>query len=81
ADSLGKGSRVIVNGRLRQFDWETDQGENRSMLTLEVDDIGPSLRFATAKTQKRQSNGSTGNGAAQDPWNASAKQQGEEPPF
>jgi single-strand DNA-binding protein len=87
AESLGKGSRVIVNGRLRQFDWQTDQGENRSMLALEVEDIGPSLRFATATTTKAQpnSNGRQGTDpSGGDPWNMPATSNakgGDEPPF
>jgi single-strand DNA-binding protein len=49
AESLSKGARVVVTGRLRLSRWQTDDGENRSTYGLEVDDIGPSLRFATAK--------------------------------
>jgi single-strand DNA-binding protein len=52
AESLGKGSRVVVHGRLRMSRWQTDEGEKRSAYGLEVDDIGPSLRFAVAKVQK-----------------------------
>ncbi|MFD0545638.1 single-stranded DNA-binding protein [Streptomyces mexicanus] len=71
ADSLTKGARVVVTGRLRQHNWQTDQGENRSMLALEVDDIGPSLRFATAKVTRVQRNGSAP-APARDAWNTSA---------
>jgi len=49
AESLSKGARVVVTGRLRLSRWQTDDGENRSTYGLDVDDIGPSLRFATAK--------------------------------
>ncbi|GHD89735.1 MULTISPECIES: single-stranded DNA-binding protein [Streptomyces] len=93
ADSLTKGMRVVVTGRLRQHNWQTDQGENRSMLALEVDDIGPSLRFATAKVAKVQRNG-TSSGPANDAWNTPAPtgatastggwgtpSSGDEPPF
>jgi single-strand DNA-binding protein len=52
AESLGKGSRVVVHGRLRMSRWQTDEGEKRSAYGLEVDDIGPSLRFAVATVQK-----------------------------
>ena len=52
AESLAKGTRVIVSGRLRQSRWTTDEGEKRSAYGLEVDEIGPSLRFATAKVAK-----------------------------
>jgi single-strand DNA-binding protein len=52
AESLRKGTRVVVVGRLRQSRWETDGGEKRSAYGLDVDEIGPSLRFATAKVSK-----------------------------
>ncbi|MBG0568075.1 single-stranded DNA-binding protein [Actinoplanes aureus] len=52
AESLTKGTRVIVTGRLRLSRWETEEGEKRSAYGLEVDEIGPSLRFATAKVAK-----------------------------
>ena len=52
ADSLAKGTRVVVVGRLRLSRWETDEGEKRSAYGLEVDEIGPSLRFATATVSK-----------------------------
>ncbi|MEU7302641.1 single-stranded DNA-binding protein [Streptomyces sp. NPDC007206] len=93
AESLTKGMRVVVTGRLRQHNWQTDQGENRSMLALEVDDIGPSLRFATAKVAKVQRNGAP-SGPANDAWNTPAPagapastggwgspSTGDEPPF
>lgn len=85
AESLGKGARVIVSGRLRQFDWQTDQGEQRSMLAVEVDEIGPSLRFATAKVTKAQPQqakaGGSGGGWNVAPQPAGAATGGEEPPF
>jgi single-strand DNA-binding protein len=67
-ESLSKGMRVIISGRLRQHNWKNDQGENRSMLQVEVDEIGPSLRWATAKvTKANRTNGGNGFGApAQD---------------
>ncbi|MFE7174248.1 single-stranded DNA-binding protein [Streptomyces sp. NPDC057616] len=71
AESLTKGMRVVVTGRLRQHNWQTEQGENRSMLGLEVDDIGPSLRFATAKVERVQRNGN-GSGPAADAWTSAA---------
>jgi single-strand DNA-binding protein len=52
AESLHKGTRVVVVGRLRLSRWETDEGEKRSAYGLDVDEIGPSLRFANAKVQK-----------------------------
>lgn len=62
AESLQRGSRVIVSGRLRQRSYETKEGEKRTVYELEVDEIGPSLRYATAKVQKmsRSSGGSGG---------------------
>lgn len=52
AESLQRGARVVVVGRLRLSRWETDQGEKRSAYGLDVDEVGPSLRFATAKVTK-----------------------------
>jgi len=52
AESLSRGSRVIASGRLRLSRWETEEGEKRSAYGLEIDEIGPSLRFATAKVVK-----------------------------
>src|SRR5262245_8083140 len=52
AESLRKGTRVIVVGRLRLSRWETDEGEKRSAYGLDVDEVGPSLRFATATVVK-----------------------------
>ena len=52
AESLAKGTRVILSGRLRLSRWETEAGEKRSAYGLEVDEVGPSLRWATAKVQK-----------------------------
>jgi len=51
-ESLTKGTRVVVTGRLRQNTWETPEGDRRSSIDLDVDEIGPSLRFATAKVAK-----------------------------
>lgn len=73
AESLQRGTRVIVSGRLRQRSYETREGEKRTVFELEVDDIGPSLRYATAKVQKMsRSAGGGGFGAASgpsdDPW-------------
>jgi len=48
SESLAKGARVVATGRLRQSRWETEDGEKRSAYGLDVDDVGPSLRFATA---------------------------------
>src|SRR4026209_2329710 len=65
AESLQRGARVIVTGRLRQRSYETREGEKRTVMELEVDEIGPSLRYATAKVQKmsRSSGGGGGYGS------------------
>jgi single-strand DNA-binding protein len=54
ADSLTKGSRVIVTGRLDQRSWETQDGEKRSKVEIVADEVGPSLRWASAKVEKNQ---------------------------
>jgi single-strand DNA-binding protein len=65
AESLQRGARVIVTGRLRQRSYETREGEKRTVMELEVDEIGPSLRYATAKVQKMsRSSGGGGFGAS-----------------
>lgn len=56
AGSLTKGSRVIASGRLKQRTYETKEGEKRTAVELEVDEIGPSLRYATASVTRAQSN-------------------------
>lgn len=63
AESLQKGARVIVTGRLEQRSWETEQGDKRSVVEVQIDEIGPSLRWATATVNKtqRQDNWSDGN--------------------
>ena len=50
--SLAKGMRVVVTGRLEQRTWETEDGEHRSKVEITADEIGPSLRFATADVQR-----------------------------
>jgi single-strand DNA-binding protein len=63
AESLQRGARVIVSGRLRQRSYETREGEKRTVIELDVDEIGPSLRYATAKVQKMsRSGGGSGGG-------------------
>ena len=86
AESLTKGMRVIVLGRLVSRSWEAN-GEKRSVMELQVDEVGPSLRYSTAKVTRTQRAGSGGGGfasapaggAANDPW-ASAPS-ADEPPF
>ena len=60
AESLQRGMRVIVQGRLKQRSYETKEGEKRTVVELEVDEIGPSLRYATAKVTKAQRGGGGG---------------------
>ncbi|WP_205868837.1 single-stranded DNA-binding protein [Mycolicibacter senuensis] len=60
AESLTRGSRVIVTGRLRQRSFETREGEKRTVYEIEVDEIGPSLRYATAKINKVSRGGGGG---------------------
>jgi single-strand DNA-binding protein len=97
AESLQKGMRVIVQGRLQQRSYETKEGEKRSVIEMQVDEIGPSLKYATAKVNRTTRGGgsggfggSSGSGAgapADDPWASSAPASGgsswgsDEPPF
>ncbi|MDD2857433.1 MAG: single-stranded DNA-binding protein [Candidatus Nanopelagicales bacterium] len=91
AESLTKGTRVIVQGRLKQRSYETREGEKRTVVEVEVDDVGPALRYATAKVNRVQrqgggfDGGQSAGGAAptDDPW-ASGPTGGtgfDEPPF
>jgi len=92
AETLTKGTRVIVTGRLVSRSWETN-GEKRTVTEMQVDEVGPSLRYATAKVSRTQRSGGQGGGnfgggggssapaggSANDPW-ASAPAS-DEPPF
>jgi single-strand DNA-binding protein len=96
AESLTRGSRVMAQGRLKQRSFETKEGEKRTVIELEVDEIGPSLRYATATVSKAARSdggpvsGSGGgidagagarHGGPQDPWAMAAGGSREEPPF
>jgi single-strand DNA-binding protein len=75
AGSLTKGSRVIATGRLKQRSYETKEGEKRTSIELEIDEIGPSLRYATASITRAQSSrgpGGSPGGAVDEPWAAAA---------
>src|SRR4051794_12707978 len=77
AESLSKGTRVIVQGRLRLSRWEDkESGEKRSMFQLDVDEIGPSLRFAQAKVAKttrvKAGDGFTPTDVPDDSWSIAA---------
>jgi single-strand DNA-binding protein len=76
ADSLTKGSRVVLSGRIRQHDWQTPEGENRSMLAVEVDEIGASLRFTTVTVNAKRAAQPAAQ-AGDDAWSGG----GAEPPF
>jgi single-strand DNA-binding protein len=77
AESLQKGMRVIVQGRLQQRSYETKEGEKRTVYEVEVEELGPSLRNATAKVtkanrQQGQQGGQQQRPAVQDAWSAPA---------
>jgi single-strand DNA-binding protein len=67
AETLKRGTRVIVTGRLRQRSYETREGEKRTVYELEVDEVGPSLRYATAKVMKMTRRTEPGHGTAAAP--------------
>ena len=62
AESLQRGTRVLVSGRLRSRSYETKEGEKRTVIEMEVDEVGPSLRYATAKVAKTSRGGGGGGG-------------------
>ncbi len=63
AESVHRGTRVVVSGRLEQRSWETDAGEKRSKIEVVADEVAPSLRWATAQVQKIERSGASGAGA------------------
>jgi single-strand DNA-binding protein len=89
AESLQRGMRVIVQGRLKQRSYETREGEKRTVVELEVDEVGPALAFATAKVTRASRSGGGGgysgggggqarpqqSGGGNDPWATPAPQQ------
>ena len=95
AESLQRGMRVIVFGRLRQRSYETKEGEKRTVYEIEVDEVGPSLRNASAKVNRaNRSSGQSGSGygggqsssgggraAEADPWASDPGAYSDEPPF
>jgi single-strand DNA-binding protein len=64
AESLTKGTRVIVTGRLQQRSWETEDNQRRSVVEIQVDEVGPSLRWAKAKVEKAQRSSPGGAGGS-----------------
>ncbi len=88
AETLTKGSRCIVVGRLRMRSWETPEGEKRSVTEIEADEVGPSLKFATAKVERASRGGGGGGGGGGGDYAGSsagaskgAGQFNDEPPF
>ena len=76
AESLTRGSRTMVAGRLRMRQWETQEGEKRSVVEIEADEVGPSLKWATAKVEKTSRGGGGGgggrDGGGSDEWGTDA---------
>jgi single-strand DNA-binding protein len=70
AESLQRGMKVIVQGRLKQRSYETREGEKRTVFEIDVDEVGPSLRNATAKVTKTTRSGGGFSGGETDPWAA-----------
>ena len=87
AESLQKGMRVVVQGRLKQRSYETREGEKRTVFEIQVDEVGPSLKYATAKVTRTQRQGGSSYGGQQgggqsspadnDPWATPAPQGGQ----
>jgi single-strand DNA-binding protein len=83
AESLQKGMRVVVQGRLKQRSYETREGEKRTVVELDVEEVGPSLKYATAKVARVQRSGGGGGygsqgGGGDDPWASSPSQGGQQ---
>jgi single-strand DNA-binding protein len=84
AESLQRGMRVVAQGRLQQRSFETREGEKRTVVEMQVDEIGPSLRYATAKVNRTQRGSTSGGGfgasgtegggtaTADDPWGSAS---------
>lgn len=85
AESLTKGMRVLVTGRLKQREYETSDGQKRTVYEIDVDELGPSLRFATAKVSKATRDATThpdeAATPADDPWTTATAETSAAPPF
>jgi len=81
AESLTRGSRVVVTGRLKQRSFDTKEGEKRTVIELEVDEIGPSLRYATAKVNRVERGATKAAAPTDDPWGGGAAVSDDSPPF
>ena len=68
AETLTRGSRTIIVGRLKMRSWETQEGEKRTVVEIEADEIGPSLKWATAKVEKTSRGGGGGASSSGDEW-------------
>ncbi len=79
AESLHRGTRVIVSGRLKSRSWDDKEtGQKRTVIEMEVDEVGPSLRYATTKVTKTQRGGGGGGfgGSQEDPWSGGSGNSG-----
>ena len=82
AETLTKGMRVIVQGRLKSRSYETREGERRTVFEIEVDEVGPSLRYATAKVNRTSGGGGGGysqqggSGGGDNNWSSNSGQGG-----
>jgi single-strand DNA-binding protein len=81
ADSLGKGDRVMVTGRLRQRSWETSEGDKRSVTELEADEVGASLRWATAKVERSSQRGNGDRAQGRERQTGRSGDFNDQPPF
>ncbi len=73
SESLTRGMRVVVSGRLKQRSWETQEGDKRSVIEIEADELGPSLKWATARVEKTsRSGGNSAGGGGGGDWSAGA---------
>lgn len=79
AESLARGTRVIVTGTLKMRQWETQEGEKRSVVEIEATEVGPSLKWATAKVERASRQGGAAAGGGEGDWGATATP--EEVPF
>jgi single-strand DNA-binding protein len=80
-DSLAKGDRVMVTGRLRQRSWETPEGEKRSVAEVEADEVGASLKFATAKVERATERGHSERGQGRERQAQRGGDFDDQPPF
>jgi single-strand DNA-binding protein len=81
ADSLAKGDRVMVTGRLRQRSWETPEGDKRSVTEIEADEVGASLKWATAKVERAIDRGQSERGQGRERQTERGGDFNDQPPF